>query len=169
MNFEVVVAIDRERGIGRDNRLPWKLPTDMAHFVNTTRQAPAGQTNAVIMGRKTWDSIPPKYRPLDQRTNIVVSRNRELALPAGVRLAHGLSDALEQSRGAHRCFVIGGAELYGLALLSPLCKVVHLTVIDATFDCDAFFPQLPQRFVLRETSAPVVENGISFTFQQWVC
>ena len=71
----VIVAATKANGIGVNGRLPWRLPGDMAYFARITSNAPEGYTNAVIMGRKTWESIPLKFRPLPKRVNLVISRN----------------------------------------------------------------------------------------------
>ncbi|HEY9713021.1 MAG TPA: dihydrofolate reductase, partial [Chroococcales cyanobacterium] len=83
--LDLVVAVDLNRGIGRANGLPWRLPKDMKRFRNlTTASTDPHLQNAVIMGRKTWDSIPEKFRPLEGRINIVLTRSRDLQLPEGV-------------------------------------------------------------------------------------
>lgn len=76
----VVVAATSANGIGKGGQLPWRLPKEMAYFAKVTSAAPEGKTNAVVMGRNTWDSIPPKFRPLQKRTNVVISHNKNLDL-----------------------------------------------------------------------------------------
>ena len=98
-SFAAVVAADEEWGIGRDGDLAWRLPGDMRWFRELTiGKPPEGVQNTVIMGRKTWDSIPPRYRPLPGRHNVVVSRNPELSLPEGVTLVHSLDEGLGRAR-----------------------------------------------------------------------
>ena len=81
IRFDIVVAADEQRGIGKDNDLPWHLPGDLTHFKRTTTRAVAeGMSNAVVMGRKTWESVPPRYRPLKNRVNVVLSRRDSLEL-----------------------------------------------------------------------------------------
>jgi dihydrofolate reductase len=129
MTLSIIVATDRAGGIGIDNRLPWRLPEDLAHFKRTTTGHP------IIMGRKTFESIG---RPLPGRRNIVVTRN-PLWQHAGVEAVGGLPQALALV-GADDAFVIGGAELYVQAL--PLAQRLIVTEIDRVFDCDAFFPAI---------------------------
>ncbi|MDQ3742188.1 MAG: dihydrofolate reductase [Actinomycetota bacterium] len=135
----IVVAHSRNRVIGRDGGLPWHLPTDLKRFKELTTGA------TVVMGRKTYESIPERFRPLPGRRNVVVSRS-------GLRLEEALTDA---------CFVIGGGEVYAQAL--PHADRVYATEIDADVDGDAFFPELAG-FREVERSEPVEENGHVFRF-----
>lgn len=124
----LIAALDRDRLIGRDNALPWRLPEDLRHFKATTLGKP------VIMGRKTWESLG---RPLPGRRNVVVSRNADYALQ-GAELVGSLEAALSLTAEAEEVFVIGGAELYRQAL--PLAQRLYLTEIDASHTGDAWFP-----------------------------
>jgi dihydrofolate reductase len=128
-DLTIVVATDRNNGIGINNTLPWRLPEDLAHFKRTTSGHP------ILMGRKTFDSIG---RPLPNRRNIVITRNGEWQ-HAGVESAASLHDAA-QLVGAAPAFIIGGAQIYAEAL--PLVKRLIITRIDQVFDCDAFFPAI---------------------------
>lgn len=131
----LIVACTGKGGIGKDGQLPWRLPGDMAYFKRVTTGGSAADAgtgeklNAVIMGRKTWDSIPAKFRPLAGRVNVVLSRNPgALGLPADVLGATSLPAALsavDNRADIDQCFIIGGAEVYREALELPrLCKVV---------------------------------------------
>ena len=159
MNFSIISALDKNRGIGNKNGLPWHLPADLKHFSETTKGA------AVIMGRKTWDSLPEKYRPLPGRLNIVVSRS-EVPLPEGTLLAHSLDEALTLVESTRKAFVIGGAMLYAEAIQHPACNELLLTEIEGQFDCDAFFSEIPTRFK-RTTATQGEENNIKFQFAVW--
>jgi dihydrofolate reductase len=119
--------------IGRDNALPWYLPEDMAHFRRTTTGAP------VIMGRRTWDSLPPRFRPLPGRENIVVTRQADWHAP-GARRAGGLAEALALCAGAAEAWVIGGAQIYAEA--APLAQRAVVTEIAQDFEGDAHAPAL---------------------------
>ena len=167
--FACVVAADRAGGIGKANDLPWpKLPADLRHFRDITTRTAPGRRNAVIMGRKTWDSVPPKYRPLSDRLNVVVSRGH-LALPAGVLLAHSLDDALAQAAAApdvYRLFVVGGGEIYRQAFAHPACRDIYLTRIDAELDCDTFI-HLPAHFACAEVLGTHEEAGLRYTIERW--
>jgi dihydrofolate reductase len=131
-NLTLIAAVAKNGVIGIDNRLPWRLPADLKHFKALT----LGHT--VIMGRKTWESLPANFRPLPGRRNIVVTRNADYqaedatvvtSLPAAIAAAEN-SEA----------FVIGGAELYAAAL--PLANRLQLTEIDASVEGDTFFPAI---------------------------
>jgi dihydrofolate reductase len=128
-DFTLIVATDRLRGIGIRNTLPWKLAEDLAFFKRTTTGHP------IIMGRKTFESIG---RPLPNRRNIVVSRNPDWRHD-GVEVVNSL-DAAAQLIGQEAAFIIGGAEIYRVAL--ALAQTLLVTEIDKTFDCDTFFPEI---------------------------
>jgi len=159
--FSIVVAIDRAGGIGRDGELPWKLPADMAHFREIT-QGKGG--NAVIMGRKTWDSIPKPFRPLPGRLNVVLTRRQDWEVPEGVAAAGNFEDALGACEAATEVFVIGGGAVYERALLHPDCRTVHMTAIHEEFGCDTFFLPDATQWELESESETVEENGIPFSF-----
>ena len=147
--FDAIVAVDDQLGIGKEGKLPWRLSTDLKRFkqITATTEDPS-KKNAVIMGRRTWESLPDQYRPLPGRINIVLSRNEQLSLPPGVLKAKNLQDALEiiaqpsLIRQIEKVFVIGGAQVFQEALLSPQCRKIYLTKIKGVFDCDVFFPEM---------------------------
>ncbi len=168
--FACVVAADQAGGIGRANDLPWpKLKADLRHFRDLTSIAPAGQRNAVIMGRKTWDSVPPKYRPLPDRLNVVISRG-QVARPDGVLLAGSLDDALAHAAAVpdvDQLFVVGGGEIYWQAFAHDRCRDVFLTRLASTFDCDTFIPPVAERFALAETLGSHQDAGVAYTIERW--
>ncbi|MEL4178399.1 dihydrofolate reductase [Roseateles sp. PN1] len=129
--ISLVAGVARHGAIGRDNALLWRLPEDMARFKALTLGAP------VIMGRKTWDSLPVKFRPLPARRNLVLSRNYGLQL-SGAEVFSSLEDALAACQSETRVSIIGGADIYAQAL--PLAHRLELTEIDADFEADSFFP-----------------------------
>jgi dihydrofolate reductase len=154
----LIAAMARGRVIGVDNALPWHLPEDIAHFRNATRGHP------VVMGRKTWDSLPPRFRPLPGRRNLVVTRNTAWQAE-GAEVAHGLGEALTRLADTPRVFVIGGAELYAAAL--PLAHTLLLTEIEADIAGDAHFPAfegLGYTEVARERHQAAPPNGFAFSF-----
>lgn len=159
--FSLIVAVAQNMGIGCNGKLPWRLKGDMAYFkaLTTSFSVPklkADQKNLVLMGRKTWDSIPARFRPLSNRINVVVSRNLEFTtqleashnddVVACNDLDKFLSElsnlkALNEAWGA--VWVIGGAEIYAECLKHPGCNRVFLTrVEDDGRSCDAYFPYL---------------------------
>lgn len=143
--ISLIAAVARNGAIGRHNELLFRLPEDMQHFKRNTQGCP------VIMGRKTWDSLPARNRPLPGRTNIVVTRNASFRAEGGL-VAHTLADALKLAsagNAAPRIFVIGGAQLYAEAL--PQADELVLTEVDRDFDGDVFFPAW-DRAAFREVS-----------------
>jgi dihydrofolate reductase len=131
----LIAAVARNGVIGRNNQLLWHLPEDMRHFRRVTLGCP------VIMGRKTWESLPDRFRPLPGRANIVVTRNAQWQA-AGAQVALSMEDALALAGEAAKVFVIGGAALYAAAL--PLADELVLTEIDRAFDGDVSFPAWPR-------------------------
>ncbi|HWI73678.1 MAG TPA: dihydrofolate reductase [Baekduia sp.] len=149
----VAYAVDG-RVIGRDGGLPWHLPSDMKHF----RELTTGGT--VVMGRKTWESIPEKFRPLPGRRNMVLSTTA--AALDGAEVFASLSEAL--AAAGDSCFVIGGGATYAEAL--PLADRVHATEVDGASDGDTFFPSLDDAsWSCVSAAAPVTENGHTFTIR----
>lgn len=133
MIISLIAARSRNGVIGKNNDLPWRLPDDMKYFMTTTRGHHA------IMGRKNYDSLPDAFKPLPHRTNIVVTRQSNFAAP-GCIVVHSLEHALKvaSDNGEQETFVIGGAEIYALAL--PLAHKLYLTEIEADIEGDTYFP-----------------------------
>lgn len=140
MTLSLIAAMSENRVIGRAGGLPWRMPADMARFKRLTTGHPA------IMGRRTFDSMKS---PLPGRTNIVVTRRRDFAPAPGVLVAHDLAEAIRLARTAPgggevgEIFIIGGGEIYALAL--PRADRIHLTVIHARIEGDAFFPEFDEQ------------------------
>lgn len=172
--FDVVVAMDRDRGIARDGGIPWHVRGDMAHFrsLTQTTEDPA-RRNAVIMGRVTWESLPARFRPLPGRLNVVLSRRPDPGLPEGVIHAAGLEDALVQMQrmqGAgdiERVFVIGGGQVYARSLALPPCRDVYVTRIDAVFGCDVFFPELEPGYQRSSVLREAREGDLTYRIEVW--
>lgn len=154
--------MDANRGIGKSNRLPWRLSADLKHFAGLTK----GGT--VVMGRKTWDSLPNAYRPLKERLNMVMTRNpAELERPEGVLAVSSIEDALtkaEQLKPEGNVFLIGGAQLFQQLIGHPQCTELILTELKETFDCDTFFPEIPQNFKRMKESVWLEENDLTYRF-----
>lgn len=147
MKFTIIAAMDKNRGIGKEGKIPWHLPEDLKNFKKITTKCPEGKVNVVIMGRLTWESLPEKYRPLPDRLNIVLTRNQDYEVPKGVNCAddfNALIDTLEIVKRAepiHKVFVIGGGKVYEEAIKHKNCEKLILTKINATYHCDTFFPK----------------------------
>jgi dihydrofolate reductase len=171
MPFDVVMAADFDWGIGKDNALPWpRLRGDFAHFKAVTSTASDGRRNAIVMGRRTWESKEIAGKPLPRRLNIVVSR-RAITVPEGVVAAASLDDALDKRGDAETLFVIGGAEIYQLAIAHPALRHIYLTRVHGRFDCDVHVPDLTRDFWIDPTwpSTGLVdheENGVHYRIQR---
>lgn len=153
--LHLIWAQARDGVIGRNNTLPWRLPEDMAHFKATTMGCP------VVMGRKTWDSLPPRFRPLPGRINIVLTRRSDWQADGALR-AGSLDEALGLCPADARVWVTGGAEVYALSLARASTAVV--TEIEATFEGDAFAPQLDAGWTETARDRHVSSTGLAFSF-----
>lgn len=173
-NFSLAVAVDAEMGIGKNNDLPWRLPEDLKQFkkITTTTSSP-DQQNVVIMGRKTWDSLPERFRPLPDRINIVLTRDRTKTFDEGVFSCGSLDEALDlcdhlAEKGAvDQVFVIGGGALFTESISHSGCYRVYLTEVEGVFECDTFFPAIPPAYGLVEESVKAVsaETGLGYQFK----
>lgn len=144
--------------IGRDGELPWRLPTDLRRFRELTTGHP------VVMGRKTFESLPPRFRPLPGRRNLVLSTNPAFSA-AGAEVFSDLEQALEACAG-ERCFVIGGGVVFTHAL--PVADRVYATEVDGLFEGDAVFPSLSADVWTRVAEeGPLEENGHTFRFVEY--
>lgn len=169
MRFNIIAAMDSNRGIGNQNNLPWNLKGDMEYFKLLTSQLPEDEYfkyyNVVVMGRKTWESIPPKFRPLPKRVNIILSsQNRENVIqdcrnPELVHVVPDWQDVFSivnqiQSSGniggvetdtpiaINNIFVIGGQKVYESAINHPYCDKIYITEVYNKYETDTFFPKL---------------------------
>ena len=172
--FSIVAALDADLGIGKNGTMPWYLPGDFKHFKELTllTHAPS-KKNAVIMGRKTWESIPEKFRPLAGRVNVVITRTSTISFPDGVIRVDSIDDALgalsEPPFGdaIESVFVIGGARVYTDALQHSLCRTLFLTHICGQFNCDAFFPRFGGAFSLVTESSRYQDQAIEYYFSEY--
>lgn len=155
MQLKLILARARNGVMGRQNTLPWHLPEDLAHFKRCTLGAP------VIMGRKTWESLPAKFRPLPGRLNVVVTRQAEWHA-AGAQVAHSLEEACAHCPPDSTAWVIGGAELYALAL--PLAVQAIVTDIDAAFEGDVYAPLFAADWVEIARASHQSSTGLPFAF-----
>ena len=155
MRLNLIYARAANGVIGIGGALPWHLPEDMAHFKQTTAGCP------VIMGRKTWDSLPPKFRPLPGRTNIVVTRQPDWQAD-GAQRAGSLQQAITQAAPAGEVWVIGGAQIYAEAV--PLAQRALVTAIAQDFEGDAHAPTLGPEWHETARVPQVSTNGMAFSF-----
>ncbi len=144
--------------IGKDNSMPWHLPEDLAHFKRLTQGCP------VIMGRKTWDSLPPRFRPLPGRSNIVITRQSDWQAEGAVR-ASSLQDALHLSGDVPEVWVIGGAEIYRQA--EPIAVRAEVTEIAQDFAGDAYAPNLGTGWTETAREQHLSAKGMAFSFASY--
>ena len=155
MPIHLIFAQARNGVIGNQGTLPWHLPEDMAHFKRTTMGCP------VIMGRKTWDSLPPRFKPLPGRLNVVVTRQADWQAQGTLR-AESLTQAVALCPADSDVWVIGGAEIYAQAL--PWAVSALVTEIDAEFEGDAFAPQFGPQWTKTEGVSQTSSTGLNFSF-----
>ncbi|XP_010237276.1 putative bifunctional dihydrofolate reductase-thymidylate synthase isoform X1 [Brachypodium distachyon] len=177
-NYQVVVAATHEMGIGKDGALPWKLPSDLNFFKELTMAtSDPSKKNAVIMGRKTWESIPAKFRPLPGRLNVILTRSGsfDFATVENVVICGSLDSSLEllastpYSLTIEKAFLIGGGQVLRDSLNAPACEAIHLTDIESTIECDTYIPPIDLSvFHPWYSSFPVVENNIRHSFVTFV-
>ncbi len=137
MKVSIIVAVAANRAIGKDNDLIWYLPRDLKFFKDVT----AG--HHVIMGRKNFLSIPEKYRPLPNRTNVVVTRNKDYTAE-GCVVVHSIEEGLAAAKasGEDNAFIIGGGQIYQNAIDLNLVDEMYITEVHESFDADVFFPEI---------------------------
>jgi dihydrofolate reductase len=155
MKLGIIYARARNGVIGKDNAMPWHLPEDLAHFKRTTLGAP------VIMGRKTWDSIPPRFRPLPGRRNIVITRDAQWQ-QAGAERVGSLDEAIARVSAEPQAWITGGAEIFRLAL--PRAHVAVVTEIDADMEGDTHAPDLGDNWRELARERHVSASGLAYSF-----
>ena len=155
MKINMIFARSANGVIGNNNAMPWHLPEDLAHFKKLTLGSP------VIMGRKTWDSLPPKFRPLPGRTNLVITRQTQWQAQ-GATTAGSLQEALALCPSSNEVWIIGGAQIYAQA--EPLASRIEVTQIDQDFEGDTFAPTLGAQWIPGHSQAQVSSSGLSFRF-----
>lgn len=145
--------------IGRDNTIPWRIPEDMARFKDTTMGHP------VVMGRLTWDSLPPRFRPLPGRRNIVVTRQDDW-FADGAETAHGIEQAL--ALAGDTAWVMGGTQIYTAAM--PFADLLAVTEIDADIEGDAFAPAIGDEWTAGDVGDWLIseKSGLRYRFLTYV-
>ena len=135
MKTALIVAMDNKRGIGKNNDLMWHLPEDMKFFKNSTKG------HIVVMGRKNFESIPEKYRPLPGRENVIITRNKSFQAE-GCQVIYSLEELNDQISVSDEktLFIIGGGEIYRLAMEANIIDEMYITHVNHNYDADTFFP-----------------------------
>ena len=170
MNFSIILAVDSKNGLGKENTLAWRLSGDMKYFKKTTvlTEKP-DDINVVIMGRKTWDSIPEKFRPLPGRINCVLTRDKNFEDEWCVSfnsLDSCLKD-IENMKNIWKVFIIWGAKIYNQVLKDSRLEKIYLTQVKWDFGCDVFFDGVPENFQQESCSEAINEWWIEFQFDVW--
>jgi len=160
-----IVAVDKNHGIGIKGQIPWNIPDDMKFFQHqTTHTMDEKKQNMVIMGRTTWESLPVKHRPLKNRLNVVLSR--DLTYEAkGATVVDDIEKAFKMAdKSIERIYIIGGASIYKHTINLPEITGLYITKVDQAFDCDAFYPEIPENFSKLEKLASGKHEEISYDF-----
>ena len=177
VQVKLIVAVCQGNGIGRDNQLPWRIKTELAHFAKMTKSTiDFSKKNAVVMGRKTWESLPARVRPLKNRINIVLSRQPQSLISdhEDVFVCHNYDEALsrvdDMKDKIESCWIIGGTSVYQEAMNHQRLDKLYITRILKDYDCDTFFPAVDtDRWSL--TSDKMVpsdvqtEDGVQFRYE----
>jgi dihydrofolate reductase len=160
-NINMIVAANEDMAIGQDNDLPWHLPNDLKNFKEITNGHP------VIMGRKCWESIPEKFRPLPNRTNIVLTRNGDY-FAKGAKVRHNLKDAVEEFMvNNDELFIIGGAQIYKEAF--EICDYLYFTRVFCPIPkADTFLEGFDKdKWEIMNMSGLKEDNGIPYRFETY--
>jgi dihydrofolate reductase len=175
MKFNIILAVDEKNWLWKKNKLPWSLPSDMKYFTDiTTRTEKLWKINAVIMWRKTWESIPIKFKPLKNRVNCILTKkvlknNIYSSLDNSVLyfsiLEHCFFE-LDLKSNIENIFVIWWANLYNQVINHPNLDKIYLTKIKWDFNCDVFFNWVPDNFEVESKTDIQNENNIEYNF--WV-
>lgn len=180
--MNIIVAMDTEGGIGKKGELPWRIKKDMQYFAAVTKAVTdPSKRNAVLMGRKCWESIPDSRRPLAGRLNIVLSRQIPEQQTNDLIVVNSLESALKLlsekpfADSIETIWNIGGAEIYDLALRESLVNEIHLTRVHKNFNADVHLKSLDFNKLARVVDAEIAsenikifeENGLRFEFGKW--
>lgn len=160
MKISMIAAMGQNRVIGKDNDIPWHLPDDFQYFKKTT------EGHYVLMGRKNYESLPPKFKPLPNRPNVVITRNESYDAP-GTEVVNSLEDAIEIARknNEEEVFIIGGGEIYKLGL--AYADTIYLTEINGEFEGQTIFPEFDKsewKEISREHHSTDERHKYSFDF-----
>jgi len=172
--LSAIVAVSENMGIGKNGDLPWNLKEEFKYFTRMTKATEdPSKKNAVLMGRKTWESIPQKFRPLKDRVNIVLTSQDNLIQDDRVHVCKSFEAAYEVLKTKlceeiETCWVVGGAPVYKQAIEHPDFNHLYMTRIKQSFDCDTFFPRIDEGWMevdlARVPKEEQEEDGLRYTF-----
>lgn len=156
MTISIIAGVAENNCIGIGNTLPWHIPEDLAHFKKVTQGKP------VLMGSKTWESLPEKFRPLPGRTNIVIAKKKDYVLPEGVLLFNDLDSPFKELLD-EEIFIIGGGSIY--AQMIGIADTLYITHIHRKVDGDVFFPEIDSN-IWKETEREDHEDFSFVTYKR---
>lgn len=161
----IIVAVDEKNGIGKKGKLPWHFKSDMAFFKNiTTQTTDPEKQNKVIMGRKTWESLPKKFQPLPKRENVVITHSMNYKVQ-GAKTYHSLEKALTRiEKNIENIFIIGGAEIFRQAIGIKNLSGIYITKIHKIHNCDTFFPEIEGCVKKAKEIKTISERGTKISF-----
>ena len=166
MKIAIIVAMDEDGYIGKEQRLPWRLSSDMARFRSLTE---GDGFNTVIMGRKTWDSLPDSFRPLPERVNIVMSRNTAWKAEGAITALYaGRAIEIAFAEGSEECWIIGGSQIYEIFL--DRATEIHVTQVHTKNSGDVKFPDWDKNRWTKEEVETVevdLDNEVRSTYSIW--
>ena len=170
MMFDLIVAYDEKRGIGHDGTIPWDCPVDLKYFKRITSTVEdEDKANLVIMGRKTWESIPRKHRPLVDRVNVIISRTMVNPNIENVIICRSMDQVVQfvnlNKKNIEKAFIIGGSSIYQQFLDQNFVKTLYVSKISGQYHCDVFFPLIKGRFNLRTQQK---NNGVVFAIYDYI-
>lgn len=162
MNFKIIVAVDKNLGIGLQNSLPWKFKLDMHFFREMTI---GDKNNAIIMGKNTYLSIG---RSLPKRENLVLSTSLDDNIE-NIHVFRNIENLCDycKTKNFDSIWIIGGAEIYKQFLELDLIHIIHVTEIDSVYDCDTFFPNIFDNYYMSRNAHENFENNIKLTFKKY--
>lgn len=171
--INVIVAREKENGIGlHSGKIPWYIKKDLAYFKSlTTETKDPTKQNAVIMGRKTWESLPEAFKPLPNRTNIILSQNTHFITPEECPLLHSLPAAIDYCNAQSKIesiFIIGGGTIYEQSLEQLQIDQLFITQLSTPISCDVFFTFNANHFIQTDSSEWFTENDLPFRFERWI-
>ena len=161
----IIVATDENLGIGKDGKMPWDLKDELRYFQEvTTKTTDPDKQNMVVMGRTTWESIPGQHRPLKNRKNVVLTRNTEF-IANGATVFNSMDSAITSADdNIENIFIMGGAQVYKQAVENVDLDGMYITKIHKEYDCDTFFPEIPEKFDESVSLGGVEDDDVSYEY-----
>lgn len=166
--INIIIAVDLENWIWKNWDLAWKISADLQYFKRiTTTVENTDNMNMVVMWRKTWESIPEKFKPLPWRINVVLTRNKDFTDKWCISFGSidDIINEFDEMKNIENIFIIWWASIYNQVLNNSLLDKIYITRIEKNFDCDVFIDKIPANFILESCSELYEENWIKFKFE----